>query len=578
MSSHRNENLKPLRIVRTQDGKFVAGSDCYFPVKDTEYEDGWTFADKELWHFDKDEKGENKKQIREFLENKLGVKKLGKKEHIKKTLDERYRDGDDFAPQKKDIRVFMKFVEEGGDASIFEEYYIFQTKTNKEGKTLWVKPSQVYVDCADEKSPLHTGLSVYYKQVKDSSLFRLDEKYYKGIPADKFLVFLQKVGANFTLEREIRCHNNGYYDKDYSWGELEKLKWKVPLSRMIWDTFNSISESYYSQHRSNGRTAFLSDTKLCQQLRDTKWVPQKKGKREYRFVKPADAKQELLPGGFVFDNGKEWIQKVEFGKNTNIDKKTEQIVLDKYGLTEKKRAFIETCTDEELDEFKKWKSEKEGHKQAKRTDRHRSGTSAERNKTDIVSLPTESIDEISDFHPLVTPEDATVNLADLAPIVINKQSEHSNTSKENNEEEKEREKPTPKTKEDIAQWGEVYVAKKVLPSEFKDDSSAVEIISCNESRNQYGYDIVVKRNGNIERYIEVKTTTGSTRYKFKVSGTQWETGRKEGDKYWIYCVFNAGKENVYCVPIQNPIKKWKEGKLEADAVSVLVQAVNESIS
>ena len=80
----------------------------------------------------------------------------------------------------------------------------------------------------------------------------------------------------------------------------------------------------------------------------------------------------------------------------------------------------------------------------------------------------------------------------------------------------------------------------------------------------------------IIRLIEVKSTTDKFGQTLSISGTQWEIARNyfklnDGDKYWIYCVFNAGTVNAEIVKIKNPIKKWKDGKLLAHPVNFIIK-------
>ena len=120
----------------------------------------------------------------------------------------------------------------------------------------------------------------------------------------------------------------------------------------------------------------------------------------------------------------------------------------------------------------------------------------------------------------------------------------------------------------------------ILLKEFPVDSG-FEII-CNVlkgiKKNIKGADFVVKKDGEEIRYVEVKSTqeTGKPLY---ITGYQWETARfydkkEEGDKYWIYCVFNALEEQPVIVLIQNPFQKWKDGVLKAHPVEFIISKEN----
>jgi hypothetical protein len=130
---------------------------------------------------------------------------------------------------------------------------------------------------------------------------------------------------------------------------------------------------------------------------------------------------------------------------------------------------------------------------------------------------------------------------------------------------------------DIGRWGEEYVLR-VLGNEFLDDLN-IEIIDLNfNGKTGVGADFEIKRNGIIIKLVEVKSTTSPEGSPLIVSGTQWETARgcydlSNGDVYWIYCVYNAGKENVQVERVQNPIKQWKEGKVVADPINFILESL-----
>ncbi|MBF8962949.1 DUF3883 domain-containing protein [Pontibacter sp. FD36] len=130
-----------------------------------------------------------------------------------------------------------------------------------------------------------------------------------------------------------------------------------------------------------------------------------------------------------------------------------------------------------------------------------------------------------------------------------------------------------KTLKEIGNWGEKDV-EQMLIVEFA-GHSGVEIINLNKKGTGRGYDFIVKENGEIIRYVEVKTSVGSITQKHIISGTQWESARQlhdngEGDLYWVYCIFNAGKPTKHTKIIKNPIKLWHEGKIIADPINFVV--------
>lgn len=125
---------------------------------------------------------------------------------------------------------------------------------------------------------------------------------------------------------------------------------------------------------------------------------------------------------------------------------------------------------------------------------------------------------------------------------------------------------------DIGDWGERYV-KKYLQEEYE-NAANTKIVWLNKEDNVgKGYDFVVISEGKEIEYIEVKSKTDDSKRFVVITGTQWEFARKlynekEGDKYSIYVVTNAGTSNAKIQIISNPIKLWYEGKLYAHPVNL----------
>jgi hypothetical protein len=101
----------------------------------------------------------------------------------------------------------------------------------------------------------------------------------------------------------------------------------------------------------------------------------------------------------------------------------------------------------------------------------------------------------------------------------------------------------------------------------------LEIVWLNKHNDKgKGCDFVIKKNGIEVEYIEVKTKVGGTVELIEVTGTQWEFARKlyehgEGEKYSFYVVYNASKSNTEIKQLKNPIKLWKDGKLNAHPIN-----------
>jgi hypothetical protein len=139
----------------------------------------------------------------------------------------------------------------------------------------------------------------------------------------------------------------------------------------------------------------------------------------------------------------------------------------------------------------------------------------------------------------------------------------------------------------IGDWGEKKVIDSLYQSflkkgaEISEDKTGftanmganvfeVKNMNCNGEISE-GFDLLIKENGEIKEYIEVKSKSGDTKELLLVTGTQWEYARRlylegKGDMYRIYVVSKAGKTDSSIHRIINPFKKWLEGKLYAHPV------------
>ena len=129
-------------------------------------------------------------------------------------------------------------------------------------------------------------------------------------------------------------------------------------------------------------------------------------------------------------------------------------------------------------------------------------------------------------------------------------------------------------KKEIGVWGEEYVFRE-LQDEFKNHNTHIIINLNKNGRTGVGADFVIRKGDEDIKLVEVKATTNPFGTPLMVTGTQWEHARYHfdsdaGDKYWIYCVFNACSKDAIIYKIQNPIKLWKEGKLFAHPINFII--------
>lgn len=319
---------KRLPIIKLKDGGFAKGGDCFFP-SDIGDDDEFPRVDAATYTSGKSKT--EQAQAKKFLEE-VGVSEVDEAELVKAILEQRYSRGS-LSPRTSDLHRFMKLVEaEPGAASIFKDYYIFETHGGR-----WEKPGSVFLD-----SPfVETRLQSFFGTDHNNPPFALAERYSEErLSKKRFADFARAVGATTKLEvSEGSCKNNPEWnylrsvggerhtspvDRDYYFHGFEKTM-KNPnmeLSRLIWQTLNDSSfrvhflTATYQRNRSWG--AHRASSRLVHQLTAAAWVPQKGGS----FVKPADAKPERLPAGFPFDSGAAWLKKVGFG--SEAEKRTEE--------------------------------------------------------------------------------------------------------------------------------------------------------------------------------------------------------------------------------------------------------------
>jgi uncharacterized protein DUF3883 len=73
-----------------------------------------------------------------------------------------------------------------------------------------------------------------------------------------------------------------------------------------------------------------------------------------------------------------------------------------------------------------------------------------------------------------------------------------------------------------------------------------------------GFDILSFDDAGHEKYIEVKTTRGPASKPFHVSGTELERSKVEGNKYFLYRLYNLDEENMTadCFIIQGDLSRY----------------------
>jgi len=315
-----------LKIVRLNTENYCVATECYFPPDDVSKDDSLPQVESGVYSC-----GKNKTQqeeSRKFLEE-IGVREIGEREQVQLILKRRYAPEANIPSDKTHFRDLKRFIaliqRDGGSATLFPHYDIFKIDSDN-----WGKPNEIYLDAPY----FNTNLSIYYKLLgTDANKYSLSPDYlHSKIPPEEIGAFAQAVGAQTCLEiKNTSCVENPQWEylRNVPGDKLTSPKnddWIIPnldnllqkpsekLSRLVWKTMRLIDNKYlhavYQKNERNGKRE--ASSQLVHVLRNRAWIPQKKG----RFVIPAEADQALLPEGFPFDSGDEWLKKIQFGERT----------------------------------------------------------------------------------------------------------------------------------------------------------------------------------------------------------------------------------------------------------------------
>ncbi|CAE7198124.1 NOV [Symbiodinium natans] len=115
-------------------------------------------------------------------------------------------------------------------------------------------------------------------------------------------------------------------------------------------------------------------------------------------------------------------------------------------------------------------------------------------------------------------------------------------------------------REKVGRWGEQFVYE-YLRKKLEHEDSQKRVIWVNEVEEtgfQYDLRIEDSTSGDVEAYVEVKTSRAKDKQLFEMSYREWTFAQKEGSKFVIFRVSNAGKEDVELCSIANPFRQWKE--------------------
>jgi len=115
-------------------------------------------------------------------------------------------------------------------------------------------------------------------------------------------------------------------------------------------------------------------------------------------------------------------------------------------------------------------------------------------------------------------------------------------------------------REKTGRWGEQFVYS-YLRQKLEAEDSDKRVVWVNEvEETGFQYDLRVEdvSSGEVEAYVEVKTSRCKDKQIFEMSYKEWNFAQKEGNRFVIFRVSNAGKEDVELCSITNPFRQWKD--------------------
>ena len=317
------EQLQSLRFVRLGDGTYSVGKKCFFPSDGVTHDQALPRVAEGVYSSGKSDK--QQESARRLLEG-IGVREVGEADQVEAILKHRYTYDAELPDEQtyfRDLSRFIALVDmKSAHSGLFEKYFIFERTCND-----WSQANGVFLD-----SPyVDTGLSAYYAALGDEAERAALAPIYNDCPIsiDRIAAFAKALGAQTDLEiAETSCDGNPQWDhlrhvpgqrytspidRDYSIPGLRALLAtpNIDLSRLTWRTMCSLPSRYlratYRKNRSRGSRR--APSRLVHDLKQADWIPQTDG----RFVCPSEALRELLPEGFPFDAGQEWLETIEFG-------------------------------------------------------------------------------------------------------------------------------------------------------------------------------------------------------------------------------------------------------------------------
>ena len=353
-------DFSELQVILCTDGAYRTGKECYFPDSHGHSAEDFPPVDRRVFLSGKDKKQQD--AARRFLEQ-AGVRAVDETVRVETILQKRYTQGDssiDDDRVKQDMEAFMRLVKEDQkQASLFSDYFVLEADGDEDSpaQPLRCKPKDVFLDAPYKD----TDLSVYHRLPSPLHRKRRLAIHYQdlGVDPNMLVRFAVSTGAQCRLgakkqeipskhpEYDYLCSAPGnwsdyYKDVDFTLEEIEELIQSIDIDRakLIWRTMHELEPACLKAclRKNRSQETHWGSSTIVHQLRQARWVPQRSD-GSANFVRPCDASSALLPEGFPYDRGKEWLVAVQFGKAS--DDHSAQARRDGFDSYDEKQKMVE---------------------------------------------------------------------------------------------------------------------------------------------------------------------------------------------------------------------------------------------
>jgi hypothetical protein len=325
--------LKSLPIVRLSNGSYSVGRKCYFPSENVQHDE--ILPRVAFGVYNSGKSNTQQTEAKKLLEE-IGVREVGEREQVQAILKQHYSSQPQTFSDTTYLTHLKRFISlsenESNIASLFANYHVFRSADGR-----WVKPDQLYLDSPYTES----GLMAYYRALGNNARRVPLHSSYENLrlPVKGLLKFLETIGVEVKLSVEkTTCIDNPAFDylvsqaqgrwspsgvnEDYTIRDLDKLLNKADeeLSRLVWKTVCQLKNSDWlmaSYRNSQYQEMRTAPSRLAYILRHTAWIPQTNG----IFVRPSSASPQLLPSGFPYDPGYEWLKVIRFAEDERVNSK-----------------------------------------------------------------------------------------------------------------------------------------------------------------------------------------------------------------------------------------------------------------